>query len=160
MKPGILYHGSGFKHSELKPGIQHSGVKVEWDKTESNEYLYADTNKENAISMAFASAIEKKYELDRYQTKKDSIKIKLANGSKVPTKETLANLKVYLYTIALKEDDQWVKVDNKVNDCYTEYKTKAVIKSHILNVQEIDLEKWLSDKKLTISSENLTSFRW
>jgi hypothetical protein len=160
MKSKILYHGSGFKHSELKPGIQHSGVKVEWDKTESNEYLYADEIKENAISMAFASAIEKKYELDRYQTKKDSIKIKLANGSKVPTKEMLANLKIYLYTIALKETDQWEKVNNKVNDCYTEYKTNAVIKSHILNVQEVDLEKWLGTKKLSISNESLTSLNW
>jgi hypothetical protein len=160
MTPKILYHGSGFKHSELKPGIQHSGVKVEWDKTESNEYLYADEIKENAISMAFASAIEKKYELVRYQTKKDTIKIKLASGSKVPSKEIIANLKIYLYTIALKETDQWEKVDNKVNDCYTEYKTNTVIKSHILSVEEVDLEKWLRAKKLTISSESLTSFNW
>jgi hypothetical protein len=84
MTPKILYHGSGFKHSELKPGIQHSGVKVEWDKTESNEYLYADEIKENAISMAFASAIEKKYELVRYQTKKRHDKDQISKWIKSP----------------------------------------------------------------------------
>ena len=53
----------------------HTGVEVKWDKTESNKWLYATTMMGEAVALGFASVIEKKYRLDRYQFKGDTITI-------------------------------------------------------------------------------------
>ena len=155
----ILYHGSGYKHTELKPGIEHSGKKKEWDKGESNEYLYATSVRDEAISQAFASVLEEHYTLNRYQTTGDTIKATFG-GDKKPTQAQVAGHKVYLYTLVNKEEDKWEKNTNKHNGLETEWKTKSTIKKGILKVDEVDLEKWLKGKKLSISMESLTSLRW
>jgi hypothetical protein len=160
-KQVLFYHGSGFKHNTLKPGIDHTGDKVEWDKTESNEFLYVDETREEAISMAFASAMEKKYKVNRYQTEGEKITIKLAKGEKKIDKDDLEKLKIYIYTISKDDGDEWSKVNNKHNNSTTEWKTKKHISDNIVDVKEVNLSTWLKDKQVKISNESLLlSFDW
>lgn len=155
----ILYHGSSYKQTELKPGIAYTGKKVEWDETESNEFLYATTDRQEAISQAFASMLEKHFGLTHYQTSGKTIKAKL-EADKLPPIKELVKHKLYLYTIVNKDEDGWKKNSNKANGLETEYKTQDSIKKNILKVKEIDLEKWLDEHTLKLSLEGLASFRW
>lgn len=149
-----LYHGSGFKQTELKPGFMHTGVEVKWDKTESNKWLYATTVMGEAVALGFASVIEKKYKLDRYQFKDDTVTI--AFTGVLPTIEELGKLDVYLYHIAW-EPGVWVQVNNRHNKLINEYKTQAVIPSERIVLREkVDLKDWLSRKKVKIVPSNAT----
>ena len=151
----VLYHGSSFKHDQLKPGFDHTGIRVEWDKTESNEFLYADENAEEAVSMAFASLLEQKYNLSRYQTKGDTINITVASGERLFGKHDLTKLKVYVYIISKADSDGWVKVNNQHNNSNTEWKTKKHIKQNILGIKEVDVYDWLKRKELKVSNETV-----
>ncbi len=153
MNLDALYHGSSFKHTKLKPGFDHTGVRVEWDKTESNEFLYADENADEAVSMALASLLEQKYNLKRYQTSGNSITITLAKGERLFGKYDLARLKVYVYIIAKVDSDGWVKVNNQHNNSTTEWKTKKHIDQNIIGIKEVDVYDWLKQKELKVSIE-------
>lgn len=154
-----LYHSSGYMQTELKPGILHTGKKVEWDGTESNEWLYASTSRSDSIEQGFASAIEKRWQLDRFQTKGDSIVIHVTG--KVPTRKELERLEVYLYTLKNLSSDKWSKVNNKHNQLDTEYKTKTIVRSSSIDkVEKVDLEKWLESKTLKVIASTPTSHHW
>jgi len=92
-----LYHGSGYQQDELKPGIHYTGKKVEWDKTESNEWLYATTSMEEAIAQGFASSVEKHYNLVRFMSQGRDLTL-VFDGA-VPTQAQLAALPLFLYKI-------------------------------------------------------------
>lgn len=152
-----LYHGSGYKQPELKPGIMHSGELQQWDKTESNEYLYATTLMEEAIAQGLASVIEKYWKLARYQSSGDSITI-IVDGP-LPSLKEIQALTVYLYTIDW-DTSVWVRVDNLHNGMTNEYKTKQVIGSKMIDSCEaVDLKKWLDGKKVVIKGKS-ASMRW
>lgn len=155
--PEMLYHGSSFKQDILKPGFAHTGLKVEWDRTESNEFLYADEDTEEAISMAFASTIEQKYKLSHYQTKGNRITITLAKGEKKVDKNELSKLKGYIYYIANISNDGWVKVNNQYNHSTTEWKTKKHIDQNLLGLSEINFGDWLKQKELNVIIESNVS---
>lgn len=148
----LLYHASAFKQDELKPGFQHSGNKVMWDQTESNIWLYATTLRDEAISMGFASAVEKKFDVTRYKTEGKSIHFGYAEGADLTMGKVL-EVKVYLYTITYDPKDGWVKVNNKFNGMDQEYKTTQTIRKNILNREEINLKEWVKNKHITFAQE-------
>jgi hypothetical protein len=148
----ILYHASGYRQEELMPGFRRSGKKVQWDKTESNAYLYATTDREEAISQAFASMMEKTFDVVRYQTGNDKIKATV-RGKKMPTLAEIHEIRIYLYTIEYDPKDGWIKVNNKFNKLDTEYKTDHQIDTNIIKRDEIDLKEWLKTKQLSFALE-------
>jgi len=150
----LLYHASAFKQDELKPGFQHSGNKVMWDQTESNIWLYATTLRDEAISMGFASAVEKKYDVIRYKTDGKKIHFGHAQGADLSIDKVL-DVTVYLYTIQYDKKDGWEKVNNKFNGMDQEYKTTRMIKKNILKREEINLDEWVKDKHITFAQESL-----
>lgn len=153
----FLYHGSGYKHSELKPGIHHTGKLQRWDNTESNEWLYATTMREEAIAQGLASVIEKNWSLTRFQSTDRSIVIYI--DGKVPTYADIVKLTVYLYVIQW-DDAHWTKVDNVSNGMESEYKTKTTIPSSLIaSCEPVDLTKWLRGKTLTIK-QNPNAMAW
>lgn len=149
----LLYHASAFKQDELKPGYQHSGNKVMWDQTESNIWLYATTLRDEAISMGFASAVEKKYDVIRYKTEGKTIHFGHAEGENL-NMDKVMDVVVYLYTITYDKADGWRKVNNKFNGMDQEYKTMKTIRKNILNREEVNLKEWVKDKHITFAQES------
>ena len=143
--PETLYHSSGFKANDLRPGIAYTGKKVEWDHGESNEWLYATTDRSAAIDLGIASALEKKFRLDRYQT--DAYEIVITSPDRIHL-DDLKELKVYLYTIDFSGADGWVKNDNAHNHLDTEWKTKKTVSYS--EVEQVDVEEWMRGKKINI----------
>jgi hypothetical protein len=146
-----LYHGSGYRQTELKPGVHYTGEVVRWDKTESNEWLYATTSMEEAIAQGFASTVEKHFKLARYKT--HGKHLELVFDGPVPSIEQLHALSVYLYKIDWIKD-QWVKVDNLHNGMTNEYKTQAILKDVIDSCTAVDLRHWLSRKEVKLLAKN------
>jgi hypothetical protein len=145
-----LYHGSAFKHTELKPGFEHSGVEVNWDQTESNRFLYAQASKIETQLLGLASAIEKKYALARYQYRGKNITIEIDENKPLPTMSGIQALVVWLYEIDKRDEDGWVKSDNPHNNIHNEWKTTKTIKDAILSVNQIDIKELLSDRHVVI----------
>ena len=143
----ILYHGSAYDQNELMPGIRRSGKLVQWDETESNDYLYATTSKSTAIDLGFCSKIEKLYDINRCTIHGNEIKITF-DSAKIPSKSEIEHFKIFLYSIEL--DNHWIKNLNPHNKLVTEYKTKSTIKSTILSKEQVDMKEWLKDKKLIL----------
>jgi hypothetical protein len=144
--PATLYHGSKFKQTELKPGFLHTGVLVKWDKTESNEFLYATTEFNTAAELGFASSLEKIFTMDCFHVDKGHIVIQ------TPDKITTTQLEqavVYIYTIECLDKDNWIKNDNEHNGLDTEYKTKCTVRS-IKECIKLDVRKWLSNYSVEI----------
>ncbi|MNO12938.1 hypothetical protein D3C76_25570 [compost metagenome] len=152
-----LYHGSGYKHTELKPGIHYTGKKVEWDQTESNEWLYATCLLEEAIAQGFASVIEKHYKLDHYHSVGNEVVMTFTDT--VPKQEDLEKLQVFLYKIDW-DTSVWIKVNNLHNGMSNEYKTKACIPANMIDsCVEVDLKGWLKRKKVVIKASK-ASLNW
>lgn len=147
-----LYHGSGFKQNELQPGFKRSGELISWDQTESNKYLYATTDKDSAITLGFASAVDKKYLLDRFINTDDKVIIKLSD-KKLPSVSELLSIDVYLYEIRYDEKDGWIKNYNKHNNLNTEYKTKQTIRSNLVRVNKVNIEHYFKDKSIRVSND-------
>lgn len=145
-----LYHGSAYKHTELKPGFEHSGVEVNWDKTESNRFLYAQASKIETQLLGLASAIEKKYVLTRYNYRAKNITIEIEEGERLPTISDIHSLAVWLYEIDKREEDGWIKSDNPYNQINNEWKTTNTIKEAILSVDKINIQELLRDRHVTI----------
>jgi hypothetical protein len=135
----LLYHGSGFDQEELMPGFLRTGKIVRWDEVESNEWLYTTTSKEEAISQAFASMIEKTYGSVHYQTEGNHICIGF-EGEAIPTLKELEQLVLWLYTIRLDEADEWQKNANEHNQIKTEWKTQSIVKDSIIGKERIKLQ--------------------
>lgn len=143
--PTRLFHGSAFKQDRLSPGIVHAGVKVEWDHGESNEYLYATTDRETAIQLGFASAIEKQYMLDRFQCDEWELKITASERLNI---HDLEKLEVYLYSLPFVISGGWQKNQNPNNHLDTEWKTKKTV--DFGSVEKIDMKSFLAGKKVSI----------
>lgn len=154
-----LYHGSGYKQTELMPGFKRSGVLVEWDQTESNKYLYATTDMDTAIGQGFASAVEKLFKMNRFSEKGHEILIEI-EGDKIPSLEELQSVNVYLYTIDVRSFDEWEKVNNAVNGLETEYKTQHTIKDGLHSVEKVDLKKWLGSRHVKIIRGKPSYAKW
>ncbi|WP_144106781.1 hypothetical protein [Paraburkholderia sp. BCC1886] len=152
MRP-ILYHGSGYNQKELMPGFKRSGVIVRWDKTESNEWLYATTDKQEAIGQAFASMMEKVRGITRYKAHGNVIELSVPEN-RIPARSDMETLEIYLYTITNLEQDEWVKNDNAHNKLLTEWKTQSTISAGIRMQEQIDLHLWLATKRLSFNFDD------
>lgn len=146
MLPNVLYHGSAYWTNELKPGFEHTGIEVQWDETESNRFLYATTERETAIELGLASAIEKAYTLNSYQTRGNAIMI---NCDQKITVKDLYDLEVWIYTIQPGPKENWSLNKNPHNGLSTEFKTDHTVRS-IRAVDRIDIKKWLRNKDVII----------
>lgn len=146
----LLHHGSKYNHVELMPGYKRTGEKINWDETESNDYLYATTSADDATGMALASTVEQSFQLDRFQHHDDKITITVSSEGELPTLEELLKLQVYVYTIKFDPKDGWEKVKNQHNNMDGEYRTKKNIKSNIESTKVVKMANWLKNKKVTI----------
>lgn len=149
--PGLLYHGSGFKQDELKPGFSHSGNVVAWDKYENNTYLYATSDKESAKLLGFSSALEKKFKLYHTTIDEDKRTIELVFDDCPPSKEEILNIDVYLYSLKY-DPTVWIKNNNPFNKICSEYKTKATIKD-IIEREHLDIPEVLKDFTINIKQK-------
>lgn len=143
--PNILYHGSAYRTPTLKPGIAYGGEKVEWDQGESNEYLYATSDKDAAVELGFASAIEKKFKLDRFHSDEHELTI---TASEHITMRDLEALEVYLYAISFTGADGWMLNHNAHNGMNTEFKTRKVVS--YISVEKVEMKSFLTGKKINI----------
>lgn len=140
----ILYHGSGYRHTELKPGFHHTGVEVKWDEVENNHFLYASTVREDAIDQGFASQMEQKFAIRRYRSSRTEISIELDPAFQFKD-EDIEKIKIYVYRIKMRPQDGWVKNNNPHNNLTTEWKTEQVIKDAIERTIEIPIGRILVD---------------
>lgn len=140
-----LYHGSKFQQTELKPGLQHSGELTEWDKTESNAYLYATNDREEAIRQGIASTIEKEFDTSRFHITSTHFDVfYLKDAQRKPTADAIEKLVIYLYTINRSEHDGWHPVDNPHNGLKgKEFKTTRTMKQQIASCETIVVKDWL-----------------
>lgn len=152
--PETLYHGSLYKQKELMPGFKRSGKLVHWDGVESNQYLYTTTDKAEAVSLGFGSALEKTLDSRRYATFDDIIVIYFAK--ELPNVETVCALKFYVYSIATRDEHEWVKNSNPFNNITTEWITQNTIR-HIKRCEEVDVKKWLSTKHVYLTTSAVDS---
>lgn len=143
--PDRLYHASGYQTLDLRPGYEHTGVEVKWDNGESNRYLYATTDRESAVDLGIASALEKKFKLDRFQTHGNQIAITTPDAI---TMSDLEGLNVFIYEIEPKSAHGWVKNNNTSNGMATEWKTGSTV--HFRSCQKIDMASWLKTKNVSI----------
>lgn len=154
-----LYHGSGFNQDELMSGFKRTGELVKWDKTETNEWLYAAVSREEAITMGFSSILEKTFNVSNYKSSGNTIVITIGSG-RLPTLRDLQSMAINLYTIEMHERTNWVLVNNSTNDIKEEYKTKETLDDCIINKEVVECREWLSGKDITIIDKNVTSNNW
>jgi hypothetical protein len=143
----LLYHGSGFDQTELMPGFMRTGKLVQWDEVESNEWLYTTTDKDEAISQAFASMIEKTYNSMHYKREGKDIVITM-EGEVAPSMAEVEKLQLFVYTIRLEPEDKWVKNANEFNQIKTEWKTQSIIDRNIIHKEQVDLKFWMATKHI------------
>lgn len=158
MLPATLYHASAYRHSELMPGYKRSGKLVRWDNVETNEWLYASTELETVKALGLASAIEKKYQLDRFLFNGNTLTLHFPVHTSVSLNQ-IKKLDVWVYTIATQEEDGWIENKNPVNSLDTEWKTQATISS-IIHVEKLNVEAWLKDKHLEIRNTHPAFLSW
>ena len=147
--PRLLYHGSAHKSAVLQPGINITGNLVQWDETESNEWLYATTDENLAVEMALASSIEQSHLMNRFHTDGDQITIELDMKSPPLTLAMLKRRVVYKYVFVPQVSEGWEKVNNAVNNTTTEWKTERII-TVFRRVVTISMFDWLVTKRVII----------
>lgn len=144
-----LYHGSGYKQDELKPGVLRSGQIARWDGTESNEWLYVTTCRESAIAQGLASVLEKNHGLVKFHHHGDRVSVTVKGHGLC--EEDIHHCVVYLYTIDHHPSHGWTEVSNLTNGITTEYKTKEVIPPEWIDSCDlVDMRQWLKGKVLSI----------
>lgn len=146
-----LYHGSMYEQNELMPGYKRSGQLVEWDRIENNTWLYATTEEPLAIALGIVSGWEKTF--DMVYTSIDHKEKLLAAQfeQKVPDRQALFSVPVYLYEIAMRSEDKWVRPNNPYNGIESEYKTHSTIKDAILSRRKIDILKALYGYRMDLT---------
>lgn len=136
------------------PGFKRSGKLVHWDGVESNQYLYVTSEKPEAISLGFGSALEKTLNSRRYATFDDNIVVYFTK--ELPEVDKIYDLIFYVYTIASKEEHEWIKNSNPFNNIDTEWITKNTVRS-ITRCEKIDVKKWLEDKQVYLTTSAVDS---
>lgn len=147
--PVELFHGSAYKQDELKPGFQHSGKLINWDKYESNAFLYATIHENDAKFLGVSSAWEKKFDLKDTYINHGSKTIGLLFFKNPPTFDALMDIQVYLYTLPFSSN--WRETHNPFNGIVGEYRTSEMIKD-ILNCEQVNVRELLKDYSISCSS--------
>lgn len=147
--PTYLYHGSGFEQTELKPGYEHTKKLVNWDRYESNAYLYATSEEITAQLLGISSKWEKTWDLKKTSIDHKAKTIDLVFYKNPPTLQQLQQIDCWVYVIMYKPHE-WVKNRNPHNNIDTEYKTKQTIRD-ILEVKKIDVAQALDGYAVSIT---------
>lgn len=147
MEPNVLYHGSLYKQNELKPGFKHTGELQVWDGVETNQSLYATTDKAEAALLGLGSATEKAFDTDRFKVTEGEIWI-FANRQ-IPIEDIL-KLVIYRYTIPFRPQDGWVKNNNKYNEIDTEWKTPNTVRG--IKVEQLNLREVLKGYRVIVTT--------
>lgn len=147
--PMYLYHGSGFRQKELKPGFAHSGELVQWDNSEDNSWLYASDDKDEAILLGISSAIEKAFKLDRYQCDTKAKKITVTVSEDIVLSD-IQKLHVVVYTLKASHADGWMANYNPANGIKGEYKTQRHITDNIIRCEDVNVSSVLRGYKIEI----------
>jgi hypothetical protein len=145
--PQVLYHGSLYKQNELMPGFKRSGELTVWDGVETNQSLYATTDKTSAALLGLGSATEKEFETNRFTVAEKDIFV-FAN-QQIDIGDILG-LVIYRYTIPFRPQDGWVKNDNPYNNIDTEWKTPKTI--HGVKVEQLNLKDVLNGRRVIVTT--------
>jgi hypothetical protein len=137
--PTYLYHSSAYKQDELKPGFKHSGELVRWDGVEDNTWLYSCDKKQDAMMLGISSAIEKKWNLQRYKYDAKAHRLDIEVVGEDVSKSDIEKLNVYIYTIRPDAEDGWVENFNPVNGMNGEYKTQGTVTDNVLRCEPVDI---------------------
>ena len=142
----VLYHGSMWKRNDkrLFPGFYMSGELKKWDGTESNKFLYACTDKDEAIRQAVYAMLEGKFRVTGIQNEGKKIVV-TANDVVLP--KDVLNETVYLYHIPVLGRDEWVKVNNAQNGLSNEWKTPNSVA--FTEMHHIHLKQFLRGYEIT-----------
>lgn len=149
--PDKLYHGSMYNTGSqpLVPGILHAGERISWDHgLESNEYLYATVIKKDAIILAFASLMEKRYGTERFHSNSEVLEV--SGMRKNFHMDQLRNELVYVYTIIPNRDDGWEKNDNPYNQLQDEWKTRKSIPREQYSRETVHIHDWLNQNNYKV----------
>jgi hypothetical protein len=152
MNPPQLFHGSLYKQNELMPGFKRTGKLVQWDGIENNTYLYTTSDREEAHSLGFGSALEKVLDSRRYATYDNNIVVYFMGD--LPDPEKLRELEIYVYTIRFDANDGWVHNENPLNNIETEWVTKQTIRKNLLKCERVDVAQWLQGKNLLFTTRS------
>lgn len=157
----LLYHGSHYHTVPLKPAYLHTKRIVRFDKVESNKFLFATIDKNDAILLGIASSVEKEYGLRKFHIEQHDEAIKITFETKHPlTLKDLKDLEVYVYTIPLLEEDHWVQTNNPFNKYGEyEYKTDNVIE-HIQLIEKVDILPYLKARDIEINVRQLVDHHY
>lgn len=139
----ILYHASSYDADVLMPGIYLAGELIKWDETESNEYLYACLDQQEAIAQGFFSGFSKVTYVKEIHSHDNTVTVVCQDPRKLM--RYAGQLIVYLYAIS--GNHEWIAVDNKHNGMKGEYKTKSKV-STFLYKQSISYAEWSRNKKI------------
>ena len=102
-----------------------------------------------AITLGWASAIEKRYGLDHFQAIGNSILIDIPKDVRPkPKKEELLELEVWLYQIIPGPKEEWELNKNPHNNLKTEYRTQRTITPKSL--EKINLKEWIGQRVVMI----------
>jgi hypothetical protein len=156
-----LFHGSMYEQDELMPGYKRSGVLHSWDECESNEWLYATTNLDEAIRQGLYSLLAQQFDVKRVSSAGKQVVIEIYPDQKPPqldayerfknnSQEFFNTFKIYLYSIDQRDKDEWVRNHNPHNHLTTEWKTQSVIKDAIRAVSVIEPMLWMGRREMTL----------
>lgn len=145
--PKVLYHGSLYKQTELKPGIKHTGELTVWDGVESNQNLYATTDAREAAMLGIGSAAEKTFETDRFVELNGDIW--LFAKSQIDFNKFL-EMVIYRYTIPFRATDGWTKNNNPYNNIDTEWITQKTIRG--VKCEQLDIGEVMRGHKVTVTT--------
>ena len=155
-----LFHGSRFRQTELMPGFQRSGEMVRWDQTESNLWLYATTNQDEAVRQGLFAIFANAFDVKRCSSAPGQLVIELYPHQEAEKTALYAQLAafgmaawlrqqaLFLYQLHAEEGGVWEKNDNAHNQLDNEWKTQATVKP--VSVDVIDIEAWLAKRNLKI----------
>lgn len=145
--PKVLYHGSLYKQTELMPGFKRSGELSVWDGVETNQSLYATTDKMSAALLGLGSATEKAFDSDRFTIINDDVYVFLGGQIDI---DKMLELVIYRYSIPFRPQDGWVKNNNPRNNIDTEWKTPNTIRG--VRVEQLDLREVLKGRRVLITT--------
>lgn len=145
--PKVLYHGSLYKQDELKPGIKHTGELTVWDGVESNQNLYATTDKRAAALLGIGSGAEKTFNSDRFRETDGDIWLFVKSQIDI---DQFLDMVIYRYTIPFRPTDGWTKNDNPYNDIDTEWITQKTIRG--VKCEQLDIREVMKGRKVIVST--------
>lgn len=144
--PNVLYHGSLYKQNELMPGIKRSGELTVWDGVETNQNLYATTDRQAAALLGIGSAAEKTFDTDRFIENEGDIWL----FSQKPIElDDFLKMVIYRYTIPVRPQDGWKKNNNPYNNIDTEWITQKTING--VKCEQLDIREVMKGHKVTVT---------